>query len=388
MAQFPLEFNDRDSESVIEAINYALSGPSGLGQAFAGFSDSYPAWLRGTLRLPAVVAGYTTPAHGASGDASITVSSPGSVRQNDPDVPSRIKKEQYVYGTNIGVGAQVADSYDPDTEPWTVPLTVANTGAVQGPVTFYDQSIPNLYVAAINIATIDWIDTLTLQVNFATVQPSPPFEIGALAQISGSSNSTYNGTPGVGVVECTESYVIIQRGSEIPDQGTATGGTVKLSNTIQPPAVGVDPGFPGATYFNATDARGVVIVNSSLADVFIAAQIDNTITYTATAASTIEYTVAVNRYVGTIPTTLYQGNINYYYDATIASQSYQYSVGIGSATLPTEKTVFANIKDEPGSNLYLYRIDLLFRVINDSGAAEVTTSKLGNRSMSVQVVKQ
>jgi hypothetical protein len=40
MAQFPLEFNNIDSEGVIEAINYALSGPSGLGQSFAGSSDS------------------------------------------------------------------------------------------------------------------------------------------------------------------------------------------------------------------------------------------------------------------------------------------------------------------------------------------------------------
>lgn len=388
MAQFPLEFNNRDSESVIEAINYALSGPSGLGQNFAGSSDSYPAWLKGTLRLPAVVSGYTTPAHGASGVASITVASPGTVRQNDPNVPSKIVAGQYVYGTNIATGAQVDTSYDPVNEPWTVPLTIANTGAVQGPVTFYNQSIPNLYVAPITISTVEWIDTLTLQVNFAVVQATPPFELGALAQISGTSNSTYNGIPGVGVVECTESYVIIQRASEIEDQGTATGGTVKLSNTIQPPSVGTDPGFPGATYFNATDCRGTVIVNSSLANVFISTQLDNTITYTATAVSTIEYTVAVNRYIGTIPTTLYQGDVQYYYDATIASQSYQYSVGIGTATLPTEKTVFTSIKDQPNSNLYLYRIDLLFRVINDTGAAEITTSKLGNRSMSVQVVKQ
>lgn len=388
MAQFPLEFNDRDSESVIEAINYALSGPSGLGQSFAGFSDSYPAWLRGTLRLPAVVAGYTTPAHGASGDASITVASPGSVRQNDPDVPSRIQVGQYVYGTNIATSAQVADTYDPVNEPWTVPLTIANVGAVQGPVTFYNQIPTVLYVAPINISTIDWIDTITLQVNFATVQPDPPFELGSLPTVSGSSTSTYNGTPGTGVVECTPSYVILQRASEIADQGTATGGTIKLSNTIQPPTVGTDPGFPGATYFNATDARGTVVVNSGLADVFISAQIDNTISYTATVASVIEYTVAVNRYVGTIPTTLYQGATQFYYDATIASQSYQYSVAIGTATLPAEKTIFANIKDEPGSNLYLYRLDLLFKVINDGGAAEVTLSELGNRSMSVQVVKQ
>jgi hypothetical protein len=387
MAQFPLEFNNIDSEGVIEAINYALSGPSGLGQSFAGFSDSYPAWLRGTTRSPSVVAGYTTAAYGASGDTSITVADPGSVRQNDPDVPSKIVAGQYVYGTNIAVNAQVADTYDPVNEPWVVPLTVANTGAVQGAVSFYNQAPPVLYVAPINIATIDWIDDRSIQVNFTTAQPSPPFELGSLPVIAGSSN--YNGILAApGVVECTESYVILQRGSDVADQGTATGGTIKLSNTIQPPVVGVSPGFPGAIYFNSTDARGIVIVNGSLADVFIATQIDNTITYTATAITDLEYTVAVNRYVGTVPTDLTQGLVQYYYDATIASQIYQYNLPIGTATLPMESTVFANIKDEPESNLYLYRLDLVFRVINDSGAAEVTLSKLGNRSMSVQVVKQ
>ena len=387
MAQFPLEFNNRDSESVIEAINYALSGPSGLGQSFAGFSDSYPAWLRGTVRLPAVLAGYTTVAYGASTSTTITVSSPGSIRQSDPDVPSKIVAGQYVYGTNIGVGAQVADIYDPIQEPWNVPLTVANSGAVQGPVTFYNQSPPALYVAPINIGTIVWIDSLTVQVNFATAQPTAPFELGSLPTIASSTN--YNGIfNGPGVVECTPSYVVLQRASALADQGTATGGNIRLTNTIKPPTVGVSPGFPGSVYFNATDARGQVIVNGNQADVFIAAQIDNTLSYTATAASDIEYTVAVNRYIATIPTTLYQGNVQYYYDATIASQSYVYSVAIGSATLPTESTVFTNIKDEPISNLYRYRIELVFRVINDSGAAEITLSKLGNRSMSVQVVKQ
>ena len=387
MAQFPLEFNRQDSESVIEAINYALSGPSGLGQSFAGFSDSYPAWLRGTTRLPAVVAGYTTAAYGASTGTTITVANPGTVRQNDPDVPSKIDVGQYVYGTNIGVGARVAASYDPQTEPWLVPLTVANTGAVQGAVTFYELPPSALYVAPISIGTIQWIDSYTLQVNFSTAQPSPPFELGASPQIAGST--AYNGIyTGPGVVECTESYVIIQRSNQGLDQGTATGGTIKVSNTIQPPAVGVEPGFPGAVYFNSTDTRGVVIVNGTLADVFIAAQIDNTISYTATAVTDLEYSVAVNRYVGSIPTALNQGSIQYYYDATIASQSYIYNLPIGTATLPLEETVFASIKDTPDSNLYLYRLDLVFRVINDSGAAEITASKLGNRSMSIQVVKQ
>jgi hypothetical protein len=387
MSQYPVEFTLKDSEGVIEAINYALSGPSGLGQNFSGFNDSFPAWIRGNIRTPQTVAGYTTPAHGASGEYSITVSNPGSVRQNDPNVPSKIQVGQYVYGTNIGVGAQVDISYEPATTPWIVPLTVANTGAVQGAATFYTLPIPILYVAPIAINTIEWIDIRTLQVNFVTATATPPFDLGSLPTISGST--FYNGTyANPGVVECTTSYVTIQLGQDTVNQGLSTGGTIKLSSTIQPPTVGVDPGFPFSVNFNATDASNTAIVNGNLDRVFISAQLDNTITYTASAASVIEYSVAINRYIGIVPTQAQQATTQFFFDSTIAVQTYQYSVAIGSATLPQEKTVFTNVIDNPQSNYYLYRIDLLFRVINDSGAAEVTASKLGNRSIAIQVVKQ
>jgi hypothetical protein len=387
MAQFPVEFSNKDSESLVEAINYALSGPQGLGQNFSGFSNSYTAWLRGNIRTPAVVAGYTTPAHGASSVSSITVSNPGSIRQDDPDVPSKIAVGQYVYGTNIGTGAQVATTYDPIDTPWSIPLTVPNTGAVQGAVSFYGLPIPILYVAPISIGGIEWIDTRTIKVNFVTPTATPAFDLGSLPLISGST--LYNGLYyGPGVVESTESYVVIQSSIDIFNGGSGAGGTIRLSNTIQAPAVGTDPGFPGSVYFNATDCAATGIVNGNLDRVFISAQIDNTISYTATAATTLEYTVALNRYAGNVPTTLTQGNVVYYYEQTIASQSYQYTVTSGSAVLPQEKTVFTNVIDRPNSSYYLYRLDLLFRVINDTGAAEITQSKLGNRSISIQVVKQ
>jgi hypothetical protein len=98
--------------------------------------------------------------------------------------------------------------------------------------------------------------------------------------------------------------------------------------------------------------------------------------------------VALNRYLGIVPTTLTQGAVQYFYDKTIASQSYQYTVLIGSAVLPVEETVFTNVIDRPSSGYYFYRLDLLFRVINDTGSAEVTISRLGNRSIAVQVVKE
>lgn len=46
MSQFPVE----DQSGITEAVNYLLSGPSGLGQNFAGFSAYLPSYFTGTYR--------------------------------------------------------------------------------------------------------------------------------------------------------------------------------------------------------------------------------------------------------------------------------------------------------------------------------------------------
>jgi hypothetical protein len=55
MSKFPVEISDK--EGIVDAVNYLLSGPQGLGQSFSGFSASDSAWLTGNFRVP-----YTTPA--------------------------------------------------------------------------------------------------------------------------------------------------------------------------------------------------------------------------------------------------------------------------------------------------------------------------------------
>lgn len=50
MAKFPVEYSD--SEGVVDAVNYLLSGPSGLGQNFQGFSAYVPAYIRPASRQP------------------------------------------------------------------------------------------------------------------------------------------------------------------------------------------------------------------------------------------------------------------------------------------------------------------------------------------------
>lgn len=50
MAAFPA--TSGDLEGLVDAVNYLLSGPAGLGQNFAGFSAYEPNWLTGNFRLP------------------------------------------------------------------------------------------------------------------------------------------------------------------------------------------------------------------------------------------------------------------------------------------------------------------------------------------------
>jgi hypothetical protein len=58
-AKYPVETSD--SEGIVDAVNYLLSGPAGLGQNFEGFSSYTPAYLAGTFREPFSVPISTNP---------------------------------------------------------------------------------------------------------------------------------------------------------------------------------------------------------------------------------------------------------------------------------------------------------------------------------------
>lgn len=54
VSKYPVEVSDEEGQ--VDAINYLLSGPAGLGQNFSGYSTYLPAYLRPTVRQP-----FTTP---------------------------------------------------------------------------------------------------------------------------------------------------------------------------------------------------------------------------------------------------------------------------------------------------------------------------------------
>jgi len=50
VAKYPVDVGDK--EGITDAVNYLLSGPSGLGQNFQGFADYLPAYLRPSTKQP------------------------------------------------------------------------------------------------------------------------------------------------------------------------------------------------------------------------------------------------------------------------------------------------------------------------------------------------
>jgi hypothetical protein len=145
----------------------------------------------------------------------------------------------------------------------------------------------NLYVNPITLSTSEWLDSRTWKFTFASAEPTPPFVNGNNIDVVGVTPSDYDGyyAP-IGVVSCTTTYVIARTASEYPDPGVVgSGGTVSLSIVTDDSDV-----------FYSTDANAKVTVTGGTDRVFLTAQINNTFQYASNAATTMQYTVAINRY--------------------------------------------------------------------------------------------
>jgi hypothetical protein len=371
MAKFPVELGDL--EGMVDAINYVLSGPSGLGQNFGGVSYSEPAWLTGNFRPPFTRLPFSTLGNGADTGTSITVSN-----------PTGIVIGQYVVGTGIATGAQVDATYSTAT-PTTVPLTIANTGPVSGTINFYDTLPDNLYVAPIALSTSEWVDDYTRKLTFALAQATPPFLPGNSVTASGVSVAAYNQKYiAPGVVECTTTYVVVKSITPLTSLANGAGGTVGYFNTIQAPLIGVNA---AAETYLKTDCSARATVTSPTDRVFVNVTFDNTIDYTATTNSDLQYTIVINRYLAISNNDPINPEFIYNFQSTIAERVYTTSVHPGTGSLNFD-TVFGSIIDQPSQGLFLYRVDVQFRIVNTGGIAQVNKAEVRQRNLTAQVVKQ
>lgn len=372
MASYPVEA--ADTSGIVDAVNNLLSGPGGLGQDFSGFASYVPGFVTGATRTPYVSAGVQTTGETVSGEFTVLLTASFNTDQ------IRVGMTVLTQGLGVATGAVITNIGATTSAGTVVTLDLANTGDYNGVITFLAFPIPQVYVAPIPLGTSEMLSGDTWQFTFATPQAEPPFVNGQGITVAGVSNSFYDGdyTP-IGVVSCTTTQVIARTRDLYAIEPPASGGTVGYSFTR--------PDSYKSTYDMSTDCNSKVVVTGGTDRVFVAGQLNNKISYTATTASDLYYTAKITRYRGSPNTNLVNPGFVFDIDETVASIEYEYLALNGTGTLPRVDTVFSTLVDaDIAPGYYWYILDINF--YRTSGDIEVTTCELGQRSFTAQVVKQ
>jgi len=397
MAQFPINTPD----GLYEAVNYLASGPQGLGQNFAGFSSYEPAYLTGNYRFPftssSEVPLYVAPINLSNAELLDPYTWKFTFASTQATAPFTLGSGVTISGVNPG---------DPGTLFGNSDFNIDNGGMTYSGtmVTFAaDQVFYNIFPtttsgtgsgAAMDVylkAGETAYDYTTVSISVNNSWPiGYNYSIGDTLVITGdrlggttpandmtlvvtATESIYDGTyTPIGVASCTTDYVILK--TNTPYSGVpayVSGGTASYSAINQ---------------LNSTDCNARVVVTGGTDRVFISAQMNNIISYTATEDSDMDYIVQVNRYVGFLNNDPINPDYLFLFDKTISEKVYSYSALNGDSSLTEVETIFSTVIDQPSPGFYWY----ILEVENDvtTGDLELTTSEFGLRSLSAQVVKQ
>ena len=371
-------FSVNSSDDLTSAVNYLLSGSASIGQSLTGFNNYAPAYLTGNYRLPFSVPTVIRTCTGNSGENTIQVQ-PNSTGLGNGTLVS---------GAGIGGPgyASIEITDQTDNTGTTLILSEFNTTKIAAPLTFtpfYPGGQPKLYVPPVAVSSVVQLDPTSFKFTFAATQIDILFQPGQNVYGASFSNDYYNGSwAPIGVAECTYDYVILK--SPTPStQAPDTTGTLSTHVTRR-----VDQAEPGGdnSAFNSTDANARAIVSGGQQRAFVSAQLFNTMSYTATTATDMTYTVAVNRYVGFNASNTNTPDYRFLFDTTVSQQQYYYTGLTGTATLDPVETTFSTMIDTPSPGYYWYIVEVSFYITN-SGDLAITDSVFGPRSLSAQVLK-
>lgn len=389
MAKFPVEIEDK--EGMVDAVNYLLSGPSGLGQNFAGFTSPVLGYNDGVAVT------------GASGTG--TVATLTFAPQNSPP---------FLVGQSVRVSTTVPEGYSglyKITAATSSSISYLNTttgnltnsdgvirsdppAAVVGYMTSnfrtpYVNTDPltKTYVSSIDLKSAEFLDAQTIKFTYLTTQTTPPFAIGNNPTVKDSSNDYFNDsyTP-IGIVQSTTDYCIVRVTGDGTVKPAGDGGTIELD------------GF-GDNAFVSTDANAKVTVNGVSDRVFLSGNLNNILDYTTFEDSEFSVSFMINRYVGSPTTDPNNPDFSFGFDKTICVKTYEWATPVGSGTLPATagatsiqngvrplEPVFTAIIDQPGPGYYWYIFEV--ECVVASGDTRITRATLFGRSLSAQVVKQ
>jgi hypothetical protein len=366
MSQYPILADSGQ----LEVLNYVASGPSGLGQNFQGYAAWSPGYINPNFRVPYVSVSWTRVCVGLVGENTVIVT---------PNA-SGIVVGMTVSGYGVTPGTTVT-ALGPTSDTGTViTLSDVNLDDFDNDLLFNPAVIPQIYIPAIYLNNAELLDPYTWKFYFATTQPSPPYVLGTDITVYDVDPSDYNGDYApIGVVQCTTEYVIAKTTNPYTADPYVSGGYILVFNTSQQPKV----------YTLSTDCNEKITVTGGTDRVFISAQLNNIISYTATIATDLNYAVAINRYKGFPNNDIANPGYYFQFDKLISKRVYQYTGLNGTGVLDNVETVFGTLPDTgiaPG--YYWYIMDVSFQRTNDPSDLQVTQSTLGLRSMSTQVVKE
>ena len=265
---------------------------------------------------------------------------------------------------------------------------------------------PYTYTSPISLSTSEMLDEYTYKFTFSSPWVTPvtdtnrgpyPFTLGQPIQITGVTNTFYNKSYGpIGVIKCTDTYVICRSDVKYSVQSSSTGGTASFNITTLPYFSN-----PAKLNFIHTDCNSIATVFNGTDRVFITGQMDLQLSYTSTTLSKLSLFVVINRYKlegSYVKTGDNQNQISaqFVFDKTLTGKQVTY-IGSGSGvpigtnlTLPSDGSqqsfVFSSVIDNPPIGAYWYVIDTAY--ITTLGDLVITKSSSQLRSLTTQVVKQ
>ena len=401
--QFPIQSDNETAQT--DALNYLLSGPTGLGQDFNGFASFEPYWLTANFRTPYTLA--TVDINGNPTVANLYVA-PVNLSNAELLDPYTFKftfaatqtPPPFALGNPITINDIVSD------QEQVSELLVAGTKAVSTQEVYYYNLVPTTLSgtgsgARLNISLYasasEPYDTDT-NISVSVEAGGTGYAAGDTLLISGadlggttpandltltvdSVTNTFNGTYSpIGVVECTTEYVICKTPDPYTSLAYVSGGTASFFNTA-----GENNNIDN--YIISTDCNSKIVVNGGNDRVFISSQLTNKFSYAATVSTDLNYTVAINRYKGYPNEDPANPGFFFLFDKLIMKRTRNYPGLNGNSTLEVEN-VFSTLPDAGiPTGYYWYIQDVSWQRTN-GGDLEVIDSTLTVRSMSTQVVKQ
>jgi len=295
MAKYPVERSD--NEGIVDALNYVLSGPAGLGQNFSGVSVSEKGYLTGTTRAPFTS---TTPV-----DVYVP---PIPIGTCETLTPTTFK---FTFQTFASTGSSIAGFVLTigTLTSGTIGVGQFVTGAGVDPATKIVSNISGSGSGSTwRVSISQTVSSTAIGGNYT--DGVAPFFLGAQIEVVGATPAFYDGTYNAGAIECTPAYVIGRTTTPFPNPGPGTGGTIGTSLSGE---------------YNSTDGDATVVVNSATDRVFVSAQLLNTITYESSNTSQMFYTVGVNRYKYDPILAPGQTTVLFELDETIAFRTYNFA---------------------------------------------------------------